>query len=363
MSKRQRLFSKRKIIHRATSPGTLIEPEGARPPVIDIIAFDAERVVERSAVSVDDAAALAGQFPVVWIDVAGLGDAELIRRLGETFDLHPLALEDVLNTHHRPKVEEYDNNVFVVTRMASIEQDRLVMEQVSLFLGERFVISFQEHTGDCLDPVRARIRRPGRRNRLINTDYLAYALIDAIVDGYFPVLEHFDGRLNRLEDAIIEHPEGDVVSDTHELKRDFQHLRHGIWPLRESLRRLAEHSALVREDTRPFLRDCQDHVIQIIDILETFTERAAALTELYLSSLSFRMNEIMKVLTIIATVFIPLSFVAGVYGMNFDRAASPLNMPELGWYFGYPFALVLMAAVALALIVYFVRRGWISFGR
>src|SRR5690606_33229624 len=149
MSKRQRLFSKRKIIHRATSPGTLIEPEGARPPVIDIIAFDAERVVERSAVSVDDAAALAGQFPVVWIDVAGLGDAELIRRLGETFDLHPLALEDVLNTHHRPKVEEYDNNAFVVTRMASIERDRLAMEQGSPFLGEHLLVWFQEKTGAC----------------------------------------------------------------------------------------------------------------------------------------------------------------------------------------------------------------------
>lgn len=363
MSNRQRLFSKRKIIHRATSPGTLIEPEGAQPPVINVIAFDTERVVERTAVSVDDAVALAAEFPVLWIDVAGLGDAELIRRLGESFDLHPLALEDVLNTHHRPKVEEYDNNAFVVTRMASIERDRLVMEQVSLFLGEHFVISFQENTGDCLEPVRARIRRPGRRNRFINTDYLAYALIDAIVDGYFPVLEHFDGRLNHLEDAIIEHSEGSVVADTHELKRDFQHLRHGIWPLRESLRRLADHSPQVRDDTRPFLRDCQDHVIQIVDILETFTERAAALTELYLSSLSFRMNETMKVLTIIATVFIPLSFVAGVYGMNFDRAASPLNMPELGWYFGYPFALALMATMALALIVYFVRRGWITFGR
>jgi magnesium transporter len=331
--------------------------------VINVIAIDAERVVERTAVSTDDIAALTKGYPVVWVDVVGLGDADLVRHLGEIFDLHPLALEDVLNTHHRPKTEEYDSNAFVIARMASIKDDRLAMEQVSLFFGERFVVSFQEHAGDCLDPVRSRIRKPNRRNRFINADYLAYALIDAIVDGYFPVLEHFDGRLNRLEDTIIEHPGRDLVPAIHELKREFQFLRHSIWPLREPLRRLADNSAQVREDTRPFLRDCQDHVIQIVDILETFAERASALTELYLSSLSFKMNEVMKVLTIIATMFIPLSFVAGIYGMNFDRDSSPLNMPELGWYFGYPLALTLMGAMAVGMMIYFVRRGWIRFGR
>ncbi len=360
MSGHHRLFSQKKVDHQAVAPGTLIEPEGAPEPVISIMAYDRTQLVELTLKDPDDIRSLLDRYDVVWVNVDGLGDVELLKRLGEIFELHTLALEDVLNTRHRPKAEAYDDNLFVVTRMARIRDDALDIEQVSLFLGGRFVVSFQERPGDCLEPVRERIRKGGTRVRFMGPDYLAYALIDAIVDAYFPVLEHYSERLNDAEDIVVVAPDHQTVEQIHGLKRDFQVLRHGIWPFREALRDLSGDMPLIRDETRYFLRDCHDHVIQIVDILETFRERAAGLTDLYLSSLSNRMNEVMKVLTIIATIFIPLSFIAGVYGMNFDPAASPLNMPELQWYLGYPFALAIMLLVAVGLLYYFRRKGWIG---
>lgn len=360
MNKRHRLFSQKKVAHQAVAPGTLIEPEGAPEPVISVMAYDQTRLVERTLDDPEDIQPLLDEYQVLWVNVNGLGDVDLLKRLGEMFDLHPLALEDVLNTHHRPKAEAYDDNLFVVTRMARIRNHSLDIEQVSLFLGEGFVISFQERPGDCLEPVRQRIRKGGTRVRFMGADYLAYALIDAIVDGYFPVLEHYSERLSEAEDSVVADPGNHIVEHIHELKRDFQVLRHGIWPFREALRDLSGEMPFIRDETRLFLRDCHDHVIQIVDILETYRERAAGLTDLYLSSLSNRMNEVMKVLTIIATIFIPLSFIAGVYGMNFDPDASPLNMPELQWYLGYPFALGVMLLVAVGLLYYFRQKGWIG---
>jgi len=359
-SRRDRLFSRRKVVNQAAPPGTLIEPEGAPEPVVSVVAYDQTRLVERTLRDPDELPALLREYQVVWVNVNGLGDAALMHQLGEIFGLHSLALEDVLNTRHRPKAEAYDDNLFVVTRMAQIRGDALDVEQVSLFLGKRFVVSFQERPGDCFAPVRERIRKGGTRVRFMGADYLAYALIDAIVDAYFPVLEHYSERLNDAEDAVVADPENHTVEHIHALKRDFQVLRHGIWPFREALRDLSDEMPFIREETKLFLRDCHDHVIQIVDILETFRERAAGLNDLYLSSLSNRMNEVMKVLTIIATIFIPLSFIAGVYGMNFNPQVSPLNMPELQWYLGYPFALGIMALVAVGLLYYFRRKGWIG---
>lgn len=360
MNTRHRLFSQKKIVHRANAPGSLIEPEGAPVPVISVMAYDQTRLVERTLDEVEEINAYVRDYPVVWVNVDGLGDAALLRKLGEIFGFHALALEDVLNTRHRPKAEAYDESIFVVTRMVSVRNGALDLEQVSLFFGDRFVVSFQERPGDCLEPVRERIRKGGTRIRFMGADYLAYALIDAIVDAYFPVLEHYSEELNDAEDSVIADPENHTVERIHALKRDFQVLRHGIWPFREALRDLSGEMPFIRDETRLFLRDCHDHVIQIVDILETFRERAAGLTDLYLSSLSNKMNEVMKVLTVIATIFIPLSFIAGVYGMNFDPDASPLNMPELNWYLGYPFALGLMFLVAVGLLYFFRRRGWMG---
>jgi magnesium transporter len=228
-------------------------------------------------------------------------------------------------------------------------------------LGENFVLTFQEGGGDCFDPVRKRLRRKRGRIRDVGADYLAYALLDAVIDGFYPVLEDCGERLGVLEDEIIGAPSGAAVTDVHDLKHDLLTLRRAIWPQREMINTLLrDESELVSAATRIYLRDCYDHAVQLMDIVETYREIASALVDVYLSSVSARLNEIMKVLTIIATIFIPLSFIASVYGMNFDRNASPLNMPELGWRYGYVFSLALMLAIALGLLYYFRRRGWLG---
>jgi magnesium transporter len=235
-----------------------------------------------------------------------------------------------------------------------------ITEQISMFLGERVLLTFQERPGDCFDPVRTRLRaaRGQIRNRQI--DYLAYTLLDAVIDGYFPVLEGLGERLEDLEDRVIAAPADLEVARIHEIRRELLTIRRAVWPQREMVNALTrESSHYVTDQTRPYLRDCYDHTIQLMDIIETYREIATGLVDVYLSSVSTRLNEVMKVLTIIATIFIPLSFITGLYGMNFDTAASPWNMPELAWYWGYPMALGLMAVVAAGLLYYFYRKGWL----
>jgi magnesium transporter len=232
-------------------------------------------------------------------------------------------------------------------------------EQVSLFLGANYVLTFQEHSGDCFDPVRKRIR--GRRQRLLNADYLAYALLDAVIDSYFPILETFGERLDNLEDDIAHRLTVDVLTRIHHIRHDLLALRRTVWPMRDVLNELVrDQIAGFAEDTRAYLRDCYDHAVRIIDIVETYRDLGAGLTEFYQSTVGHRMNEIMKVLTIIATIFIPITFIAGLYGMNFNAELSPWNMPELNLYLGYPIALLSMGAVALAMLLFFRRKGWIG---
>jgi magnesium transporter len=309
----------------------------------------------------DPASALAsvGKRVVAWIDVQGLGDAEPILELGKRFGLHPLALEDVVNTHQRPKVEDYGEYLFIVARMLH-SAETLEMEQVSIFVGKNFIITFQEQGGNGLEFVRARLLGGKGRLRQTGADYLAYALLDAIVDGYFPVLEQYGEKLDDLDDAISDHPARETMVRLHDMRSHLLLLRRAVWPLREALGALArEPNRLVSDETRAFLRDCYDHTVQIIDLVETCREMCSDLRDFYLSAINNRMSEVMKVLTIIATIFIPLSFIAGVYGMNFDTEASPWNMPELHWMFGYPFALSLMALMAGSLLWFFWRRRWI----
>ena len=233
-------------------------------------------------------------------------------------------------------------------------------EQVAFFLGKEYVVTFQEHAIDCFEPVRDRIRRAKGRIRKAGPDYLCYALIDTIVDAYFPALERHGDQLEELEDKIVTRPEAEHVGQLHDLKRDLLMLRRAIWPHREMINELIrDEKSFIAADTRIFLRDCYDHTIQLMDIVETYREIASGLLDVYISSVSTKLNEIMKVLTIIATVFIPLSFIASLYGMNFDRAASRWNMPELGWPFGYPLVLLLMLATAGGLMGYFWRKGWL----
>jgi magnesium transporter len=341
-------------------PGTVaVDPQGARP-VVRVMAYGPDELEEREVDDLDSLAKLVGRSPVTWVDVQGLGDAETITRLGEIFQLHPLALEDVVNTHQRPKVEDYGQFLFIVVRMI-VPGERLDTEQVSLFLGRNFVVTFQERPGDCLDPVRKRLRQARGRVRNAGADYLAYALLDAVVDAYFPAMEQYGEWLDTLDAEISAQPGSDVVVRVHQMRNDLLMLRRAIWPFRDDIGGLVrEPNPLVSEETRVFLRDCYDHTVQIIDLVETSREMCSDLRDYYLSTVNNRMSEVMKVLTIMATIFIPLGFIAGLYGMNFDPEASAWNMPELGWSFGYPFALGLMAAVAGGQLWYFWRRGWLG---
>jgi magnesium transporter len=339
-------------------PGSLIADPTAPQPVITVIAYDEQHVYEVTVNNLDDLPPLLARWKVVWVNVDGLGDANVIQRLGEIFDLHPLALEDVLDVSQRPKVEQYGDQLFIVMREL-LNKDGLHSEQFSLFVGSKYVLTFQESAGDALDPVRLRIRHTRGRVRTHGASYLAYALLDAVIDGYFPVLESYGDRLDELEDRILAQPEQTQVPLVHDIKRDLLAIRRAVWPARDLLHSLAQSDVITDEDTRLHLRDAYDHAVRLMDLLESYREIAAALMEVYLSSINNRMNEVIKMLTIISTIFMPLTFIAGVYGMNFDRS-SPYNMPELGWRYGYPLTLTIMAVTAVVLLVYFRRRGWIG---
>jgi magnesium transporter len=290
---------------------------------------------------------------VVWVNVDGLGDEGVLSRLGNLFNLHRLALEDVVNVSQRPKVEPYEGHLFMVSRMIHYEGP-LETEQISFFVGENYVLTFQEYPGDCFDLVRQRIKSGQGIMRHAGPGYLAYALVDALVDAYFPVLEVFGERLEDLEDEVIARPASHVVGRIHVVKRELLALRRSMWPQREAVNALLrDESPYINRETRIYLRDCYDHSVQLLDIIETYREFTAGLMEAYLSSLSNRMNEIMKVLAIFASIFAPLTFITGIYGMN-------LMMPEQTIPWAYPSVLALMAAIAGLLLVYFRRRGWLG---
>jgi magnesium transporter len=364
MSRKSRRRAREGRIERRSAPGSspgsiIIDPKAPKP-LVQMIAYGPDSIIEQSLADLTGIAAILEKYPVVWINVDGLGDEAVVSTLGEIFGLHRLALEDVVNTHQRPKAEQYEKHLFIVGRMAEMGE-RLETEQLSLFLGRNFVLTFQELPGDSFDPVRERIRKAGGRIRAVGPDYLAYALIDAFIDHFFPVLEEYGERLESIEELVISRPAPELVSQIHEIKRDLLTLRRAIWPLREAVNSLVrEPRTFICDETRIYLRDCYDHTIQIIDLLENYRDVASSLMEVYLSSMGNRLNEIMKILTMISAFFIPLSLIAGIYGMNFYTDKSPLNMPELTWYFGYPFALCLMAAIALSMYFFFRRKGWIG---
>lgn len=359
--RRTRLAIPRRRTSPGAPPGTLVADPAAPPPAMHATLYGKEQLHEREISDVAEIPALIGKHPVVWVDVQGLGDIEIVRRLGEALGLHPLALEDVVNVHQRPKVDEYDDHLFIACRMPGSDVGA-GSEQVSLFLGENYVITFQERPGDCFDPVRRRIRRSGSQVRAAGADYLAYALVDAVTDAYFPLLERYGELVEELEQSVLSAGSRTPVIDrVHDMKRELLSVRRAVWPLRDMFSVLVrEESPFVGGKTRIYFRDCYDHTIQLMDVIETYREIVSGLVDIHLSSVTARTNEIMKVLTMMATIFIPLGFIASVYGMNFDPEVSPWNMPELGWKYGYPFALGLMAAVALVLLRYFWRKGWLG---
>ena len=322
---------------------------------MQVMAYGPAEFAEQEIQAAESLAPFLDKWPVVWVNVDGLGDAEAVRKIGELFGLHPLALEDVINVHQRPKVEPYEKYLFVVMQML-LAGERLETEQLSLFLGSNFVLTFQEQPGgDCFALIRDRIRKNHARIRGAGPDHLAYALLDAIVDSYFPVLERYGERLETVEQEVVIQPGRETVPRIHHIKRDLLLLRRAVWPMREAINSLLrEDTPFIARETRTYLRDCYDHSVQIIDMLETDRETAFGLLETYLSSVSNRMNEIMKVLTIIATVFMPLTFIVGIYGMNFN------HMPELNWPWGYPLVMGLMAVIAAGMLLYFRRKGWLG---
>jgi magnesium transporter len=352
-------------IHRRTepgaSPGQVIADPSQPKPTFHVIAWGPGGLIEEDVPSIGAAHQFVGRNTLTWINIEGLGDAATIERAGELFGLHRLALEDTVNVHQRAKVEDYDQVMFIVLRMVGC-QVRCSTEQLSIFVGPNWVLTFQEgHPGDSFDRVRGRIREGGRIRQL-GSGYLAYALMDAVIDAYYPVLEVYAERLDQLEDQVLDPRNARVMDQLHEVKADLLILRRAIWPLRDAMSMLArEETVRFAPEIRPYLRDCYDHVVQVVDLIETYRELTADLRDLFMSSLSNRINETMRVLTIISTIFIPLTFIAGIYGMNFDygEGTRPLNMPELYWYWGYPASLAAMAAIAAGMVVYFYRQGWI----
>ena len=345
------------------SPGTLLHHPEAQPSVINLVRYGAAGLDERTLERADEIKAFLGSYSVTWINVDGLADLNLIHEMGEIFEFHRLALEDTVSVSQRPKTESYGDFLFVVTRMPSLVDGELAVEQVSFFLKDGVLVTFQERGGDCWDPVRERIRQSRGLLRQQGADYLLYALLDAVIDSYFPILEHFGDKVEALNERIMERATPAEIREMHSIRQELITLRRAIWPQRDMFSALTrEQTRFVGETASIYLRDCYDHAVQLLDLVETYREIAATSMELYVTSVNNRLNEIMKVLTIIATIFIPLSFIASVYGMNFDPGKGPFNMPELGWKYGYLFALGLMAAVGFGLLIWFWRKGWIGRG-
>lgn len=338
-------------------PGTLLIDAEAPPPRLTVLAYGPDSYTEEEVSDLGRLDELCREWPVVWLNVDSLSDEPLLRAIGEHLDLHRLVLEDVVNLGQRSKAEFYDDVLFIVLRIPDVERGDT--EQVSLLVRDGLVVTLREHSGDCFEAVRDRIRHSKGKIRVRIADYLAYALLDAAVDHYFPVLDEAGLALDSLEDRVFEEPTPETLEQIHSLKRSLVSLRKAIWPYRELLNTLMRDAgSIFADETQPYLRDCYDHVVRLIDLVEAQREVTSDLQNMYLSTVSNRMNEVMKVLTIIATIFIPLSFIAGVYGMNFDPAASRWNMPELGWALGYPAALMLMGLVAGGLLVFIGRKGW-----
>lgn len=346
-----------------TMPGTLTATERLPeqlPLRISLLDYDADQITELVDASVADCINLTADSQASWIHIQGNPDPEVLHALGEAFGLHGLALEDVLNSGQRPKAEVYGGQFFVIMGRPVWQEGELSMEQVSLFLLERLVISFHQGEGDPFEPIRRRLRvlNNGGGNQR-TADYLFYALIDVVIDEGFPLLESLGERIEELEEELLERPDRGTLNDIHRLKRELLLLRRMLWPHREVLNvLLREEDRLIQPNIKLFLRDCYDHTIHIMELLEAYRDMAASMLDVYLSSVSNRLNENMRILTVIATIFMPLTFIAGVYGMNFDRR-SPWNMPELGWSYGYPAVLGVMLAVFAGMIGYFRRKHWL----
>ena len=345
-----------------TTPGKLNVRADAPPADLVIIDYNCDRSDRFDIKDPTIISQYLETHTVSWIDVLGLGNQATWDALNSIFKLHPLLVEDVVNVPQRPKIEDYQDQLLIVAIMVVLNPDRsgFSKEQVSLVLGKNYLLTVQEEPEqDCFHGVRNRIECGRGIIRTQGADYLAYCLLDAIVDGYFPVLEYYGELIEDLEQEVMTNPDRSTLQKIYKIRRELLTIRRAIWPQRDAINSLIrDGSDLISHDVQIYLRDCYDHTVQVMDMVETYRELATGLMDVYLSAVSNKMNEIMKLLTVISAIFIPLTFIAGVYGMNFNPEKSPLNMPELNWYWGYPACLGLMAIVAGCLVVFFWKRGW-----
>lgn len=344
-------------------PGTISITEQAKPPEIVVIDYDRDRHQYATNLTPEECAAYLDTESVSWVDVGGLGDKSTLEKLAQVFNLHPLLLENIVNVPQRPKLEDDRDRLVIITQMANFDlQQGVWLEQVSFVLGENYLLTVQEEPEqDCFSPVRERLSKNKGIIRTQKADYLTYALWDTIIDGFFPILEFYGEKIENLEELALEQPNKATLAQIHQIKRELLALRRAVWPQRDVLNILIRDGhPLIDDRVLRYFKDCYDHTIQIIDTIEIYRELTSGLMDVYLSAVSNKTNEVMKLLAVISTIFIPLTFVAGVYGMNFNTAVSPWNMPELDWYWGYPLCLAIMLAIALALSAYFWRLGWFN---
>lgn len=343
-------------------PGTLSIEADATPPVIYLIDYNGTDVTRKQLTTPEECLPYLDTESVSWVDVQGLGSENILQRLGQVFNLHPLVLEDVVNVPQRPKMEDYEDQLVIITRMVIPKESGsgFYSEQVSFVLGKHYLLTVQEEPEhDCFEQVRMRIRNKKGVLCKHGADYLTYALIDSIIDGYFPVLEDYGEYIEDLEEEVVTNPTRQTLQKIYRVRRELLTLRRAIWPQRDAINSLIrDGSELIGDHVQIYLRDCYDHAVQVLDMVETYRELTSGLMDVYLSAVGNRMNEIMKLLTVISSIFIPLTFVAGIYGMNFNTEVSPFNMPELNWYLGYPLCLASMGAIAFGLVYFFWRRGW-----
>ena len=351
-------LNNKRTIKAGLPPGTLVHigEKKAETPKITLMDYDEVYFQEKEIKTIEECFPFKDKPAVTWINIDGLHQVEILERLGECYGLHPLVLEDILNTDQRPKMEDYGEYLYIVLRMLNYndKSSEIEAEQISLILGPNFVFSFQEREGDTFNPIRERIRNSKGRIRKMGADYLAYTLLDSIVDNYFIILEKLGEKIEFLEDELVTRPTPETLQIIHHLKREMIFLRKAVWPLREVIGSLERgEPPLVKETTRVYLRDVYDHTIQVIDTIETFRDMVSGMLDIYLSSVSNRLNAVMKVLTIIATIFMPLTFLAGIYGMNFKY------MPELEWRWGYPAVWFFVVLISVFMLIYFKKKRWL----
>jgi magnesium transporter len=351
-------FMKKSSNKSGLPPGSLIHigEKKTDKSTITIFDYDKDVLEEKTIDNISECVNLKKTPTVSWINITGLHDISVIEKIGQIFEIHPLVLEDILYTDQRPKYDEFDKYIFIVLKMLRYDEktEQIITEQISVILTENYVISFQEMEGDVFNPIRDRIRGGKGRIRKLGTDYLTYSLIDAIVDNYFLILEKVGEKIEELEEEVISNPRPEIVQTIHRLKREMLFLRKSVWPLREVINNLQKNeSKLIKKTTIIFLRDIYDHTIQVMDTVETYRDMISGLLDIYMSSISNKMNEVMKVLTIFAAIFIPLTFIAGIYGMNFDY------MPELSIPWAYPLVWAIFIGIGLTLFGYFKHKKWV----